>query len=137
MALQEPAPASRGRWRPVKGYAAAGVLGRMPPRRVSPSQYVLVLQALVARELVEGMGLSGNRAAALLGVAPSAISQYLRGKRHVVPADGLEARPEVQDLVHQVAQALAADRSAHRPSVRPLLEAAATLHEEFEGVAPP
>lgn len=105
----------------------------MPRRRISPSQYVLVLQALVARELVEGMGLSGARAAALLGVAPSAISQYRSGKRRIVPTEGLAVRPEVQDIVHGVAAALAADRTPTGPAVRPLLEAAATLYEEFEG----
>lgn len=109
----------------------------MPRRRVSPSQYVLVLQALVARELVEGMGLSGNRAAALLGVAPSAISQYLSGKRRTAPTAVLEARPEVQDIVHRVAQALASERAPSPPAVRPLLEAAATLYEQFEGASAP
>ncbi|MCI4336695.1 MAG: hypothetical protein L3K17_05815 [Thermoplasmata archaeon] len=100
---------------------------------ISPSQCVLLLQALVARELVEGMGLSGNRTAALLGVAPSAVSQYLHGKRRTGPLDGLGARADVQALARSVAQSLATDTSERGPAVRPLLEAAATLYEEVEG----
>ena len=42
---------------------------------------VQVMQALVARELVERFGLPERRAAALLGIVPSSISQYLSGKR--------------------------------------------------------
>ena len=39
------------------------------------------MQALVARELVEGLGLPERRAAELLGIVPSSVSQYLSGKR--------------------------------------------------------
>ncbi len=39
------------------------------------------MQALVARELVEGMGVSERQAALLLGIVPSSVSQYLSGKR--------------------------------------------------------
>ena len=42
---------------------------------------VQVVQALVARELVEGLGLPERTAATLLGVAPSSVSQHLSGKR--------------------------------------------------------
>lgn len=39
------------------------------------------MQALVARELVEGFGLPERQAASLLGIVPSSVSQYLSGKR--------------------------------------------------------
>jgi uncharacterized protein len=47
----------------------------------SPVVYVQVMQALVARELVEGLGLPERRAAELLGIVASSVSQYLSGKR--------------------------------------------------------
>jgi len=47
----------------------------------SPVAWVQVMQALVARELVEGFGLSERQTAVLLGIVPSSVSQYLSGKR--------------------------------------------------------
>jgi uncharacterized protein len=47
----------------------------------SPVVWVQIMQALVARELVEGFGLPERQAAALLGIVPSSVSQYLSGKR--------------------------------------------------------
>jgi uncharacterized protein len=43
--------------------------------------WVQVMQALVARELVESFGLPERQAATLLGLVPSSVSQYLSGKR--------------------------------------------------------
>lgn len=48
---------------------------------MSPVLWVQVMQALVARELVESFGLPERRAASLLGIVPSSVSQYLSGKR--------------------------------------------------------
>jgi uncharacterized protein len=47
----------------------------------APVVWVQVMQALVARELVEGFGLPERQAASLLGLVPSSVSQYLSGKR--------------------------------------------------------
>ncbi len=47
----------------------------------SPVAWVQVMQALVARELVEGFGLSERQTAEMLGIVPSSVSQYLSGKR--------------------------------------------------------
>jgi uncharacterized protein len=47
----------------------------------SPVAWVQVMQAMVARELVEGFGLPERKAADLLGIVPSSVSQYLSGKR--------------------------------------------------------
>ena len=60
----------------------------------------------MARELVEEMGVPAREAARRLGVAPSAISQYLSGKRlgNVVPlnADPEMARKVARRVAHQV-----------------------------------
>jgi uncharacterized protein len=53
----------------------------MTAETTSPVAWVQVMQALVARELVEGFGLPERQAAALLGIVPSSVSQYLSGKR--------------------------------------------------------
>ena len=53
----------------------------MPRSSPAPVAWVHLLQALAAREGVEQLGLSSRRVADLLGVAPSAVSQYLSGKR--------------------------------------------------------
>jgi uncharacterized protein len=53
----------------------------MAATATSPVVWVQVMQALVARELVEGFGLPERQAAALLGIVPSSVSQYLSGKR--------------------------------------------------------
>lgn len=49
--------------------------------RTPPTAWVRLLQALMAREGVEQLGLSSRRVATMLGLAPSAISQYLSGTR--------------------------------------------------------
>jgi uncharacterized protein len=56
-------------------------LPEVPDSAPSPVVFVQVMQALVARELVEGFGLPERHAAALLGIVPSSVSQYLSGKR--------------------------------------------------------
>jgi uncharacterized protein len=53
----------------------------MTTAATSPVVWVQVMQALVARELVEAFGLPERQAAALLGIVPSSVSQYISGKR--------------------------------------------------------
>jgi uncharacterized protein len=53
-------------------------MAKGPP---SPAVWVQVAQAMVAGELVDSFGVSERRAADLLGLAPSAISQYRSGHR--------------------------------------------------------
>jgi len=53
----------------------------VPRSSTSPVASVQAMQALIARELVTGFGLPERQAASLLGLAPSAVSQYLSGKR--------------------------------------------------------
>ncbi|MCI4317735.1 MAG: hypothetical protein L3J96_04290 [Thermoplasmata archaeon] len=74
----------------------------------SASIWLQWLRVLVARELVEAVGIPAREAALRLGVAPSAISQYLSGKRlgNVVPpgADPVQARNVSQRLARQLAK---------------------------------
>jgi uncharacterized protein len=53
----------------------------MPESAPSPVVWVQVMQAMIARELVESFGLPERQAARLLGIVPSSVSQYLSGKR--------------------------------------------------------
>ncbi len=81
----------------------------MPAEAPSPALWVQLTQALVARELVEGLGLAEREAAVRLGIAPSAVSQYLSGKRL-----GPNVRRHVRDeaarqIARRAAQRLASD----------------------------
>ncbi len=88
-----------------------------------------VLQGLVARELVEERGISGRRAAELLGVAPSAISQYLSGRRLRTLFPAFAARGEARRIATRVAQRLTDLPAGMSAPPRLLLEAAAELAE--------
>lgn len=99
-------------------------------RSLSPSGWVQVLQGLVARELVEGMGLSGRRAAELLGVAPSAVSQYLSGRRLRTLFPAFAAREEARRIARRIAQGLADLPAGQSAPPRLLLEGAAELAEK-------
>ncbi len=98
-------------------------------KTVPPTGWVQILQGLVARELVETMGLSGRRAAELLGVAPSAVSQYLSGRRLRTLFPAFATREEARRIARRVAQTLANLPAGRAAPVRPLLEAAAELAE--------
>lgn len=81
----------------------------MPAEAPSPALWVQLTQALVARELVDGLGMSEREASARLGIAPSAVSQYLSGKRL-----GPNVRRHVRDdaarqIARRAAQRLATD----------------------------
>jgi predicted transcriptional regulator len=65
----------------------------MAPHAYSPAAWVQLSQALIARELVDSFGLPERKAAEILGIAPSAVSQYLSGKR-LGGATGLATLPE-------------------------------------------
>jgi uncharacterized protein len=104
----------------------------------SPVGYLQALQVLVARALVEGRGESASRAAELLGVAPSAVSQYLSGQRRGRALEEFERNEEAQLL----ARAVAAQLSELRPMdpaarLRILLEGTRSLLERTEGVGAP
>ncbi|MCI4352286.1 MAG: hypothetical protein L3K14_02720 [Thermoplasmata archaeon] len=71
----------------------------------SPTLWVQLLQALVAREAVEQFGVSSRRIADLLGLAPSAVSQYLSGKRL--------SRPFLEYSMNERARAIARRTAEH------------------------
>src|SRR3990170_2816540 len=102
----------------------------MASKSVSPSGWVQALQGLVARELVEGMGVSGRRAAELLGIAPSAVSQYLSGRRLRTLFPAFASREDARRVARRVAQALAGLPSGKVAPPRLLLEGAAELAEK-------
>jgi hypothetical protein len=105
----------------------------MSPRSISPSGWVQVLQGLVARELVEGLGLSGRRAAELLGLAPSAVSQYLSGRRLRVLFPAFAARGEARRIARRVANRLLDLGAGEVGPPRLFLESAAELAERAGG----
>ncbi len=105
----------------------------MTTNAISPASWVQFLQGLVARELVEGMGLSGRRAADLLGVAPSAVSQYLSGRRLRTLFPAFAARAQASRVALRVAQRLVELPAGKAAPPRLLLEAAAELAERAGG----
>lgn len=105
----------------------------MAAKSVSPTRWVHVLQGLVVRELVEDLGVSGRRAAELLGVAPSAVSQYLSGRRLRAVFPAFPARGEARRIAREVARRLLEMPSGRAAPPRILLEAAAELAERTDG----
>ncbi|HTP54629.1 MAG TPA: hypothetical protein VML94_06710 [Thermoplasmata archaeon] len=101
----------------------------MPRTAPTPVVSVQVMQALVARELVEGFGLSERRAAKLLGLVPSSVSQYLSGKRLGPTLSVYLADEAARQIAHEAAQKLV-DGGSHA-----ILEAAVAFEERF-GHAP-
>jgi uncharacterized protein len=97
----------------------------MAPSSTSPVASVQVMQALVARELVEGLGLPERRAAMVLGVAPSAVSQYLSGKRLGPALSAHLGDPEAHHIARVTAQKLLTGAAGPRA----VLEAAIALGE--------
>ncbi len=99
----------------------------MTARATSPVVWVQVVQALVARELVEGIGLSERQAAALLGLVPSSVSQYLSGKRL-----GAQLARFLEDAgARQVARRAAQGLMTAPEGRSVLLEAAIELRERY------
>ncbi|HEV2450289.1 MAG TPA: hypothetical protein VGU43_07795 [Thermoplasmata archaeon] len=104
------------------------------PAHGSPVGYLQALQVLVARELVEVRGEPAGRAAELLGLAPSAVSQYLSGRRGSRSLERFEGDEEAQLLAQRVAAGLSELRPADSASrVRLLLDGTQELVERVEG----
>ncbi len=99
----------------------------------SPVVHVQVMQALVARELVEGFGLPERKAAKLLGIVPSSVSQYLSGKRMGPTLASYLADPEARALARHTAELLLAGSTGGRA----VLEAAIALGEAGAPKGPP
>ncbi|MGI0150944.1 MAG: hypothetical protein ACREC5_03285, partial [Thermoplasmata archaeon] len=100
----------------------------------SPIVCVQVVQALVARELVEGFGRSERQAALLLGLVPSSVSQYLSGKR-LGPTLSVYLGDEA---ARRIARATAQELTAGANGTKAVLAAAAELGAQFgPGATPP
>lgn len=100
----------------------------------APTQRVQVVLALVARALVEEHGLRGNEAAARLHLAPSAVSQYLNGRRLAREVAALGGVPSVRRSVRSLARELAeAPAAPDDVAARVLTVAAATLSSPGRG----
>ncbi len=93
----------------------------------SPVAWVQVMQAMVARELVEGFGLPERRAADLLGVVRSSVSQYISGKR----LGPKLARYLADEGARRLARTTAQQLMSTTGGARLVLEAAITLEEMF------
>jgi uncharacterized protein len=89
------------------------------------------MQAMVAIELVERMGVPMRKAAALLGVAPSAISQYVSGARRGEVMERLSTDPQVKATARRLAHFLVELPPGKAPTPRPLLDAAARVSERI------
>jgi predicted transcriptional regulator len=103
----------------------------MPDGVPSPIASVQVMQALVARELVEGFGLSEREAAILLGIVPSSVSQYLSGKRLGPVLSAYLGDEDARRIARRTAQDLMAGGAGSRV----VLEAAIQLGERPGGGA--
>ena len=103
----------------------------MPRGLPTPSQWVQLIQAMVAIELVERMGVPMRKAAFLLDVAPSAISQYVTGTRRVIVLERLSADSFAKATARRLAHFLVELPPGKVPSPRPLLEAAARVSDRL------
>jgi hypothetical protein len=84
---------------------------------------------LAAREGVEQLGLSSRRVAELLGIAPSAVSQYLSGKRVERGFLAFAANEGARAIARQTVEGLIEAQEAGRSPTRLILEGAVALSE--------
>lgn len=99
----------------------------MAPSAPSPVVSVQVMQAMVARELVEGFGLPERQAAVLLGIVPSSVSQYLSGKRLGPTLAGYLDNEAARKVARRTAQQLMAGAAGPRA----VLEASIALGDLY------
>jgi predicted transcriptional regulator/rubrerythrin len=101
----------------------------MARKRTAATSWVQLFQALAAREGVEHLGLSSRRVAELLGLAPSAVSQYLSGKRLEKGFLEFSTDEQAQAVARQAVERLIEAHGEERRRTRIVLEAAAALAE--------
>ncbi|MCI4365617.1 MAG: hypothetical protein L3K10_06110 [Thermoplasmata archaeon] len=99
----------------------------MSDRGLSAAGWVQLAQALIARELVTSFGLPERRAAELLGIAPSAVSQYLSGKRLGSTTDASRTPERERSIARGAAERLAAPSLGATGVLDVVLEAARNL----------
>jgi uncharacterized protein len=101
----------------------------MPRDAPSPAVWVQLAQAMVARELVDSFGLPERRAASLLGLAPSAVSQYRSGLRLGSEVSRLTGDERSHIVARGAAQQLSALPGPSAETLGILLDAARELAE--------
>ncbi len=101
----------------------------MPSSRTASISWVYLVQALAAREGVEHLGLSSRRVADLLGLAPSAVSQYLSGKRVGARFLAFATDERAQAIARRTIEGLIEARETGRGPARLVLEGAVALSE--------
>ncbi len=101
-------------------------MAKGPP---SPAVWVQLAQAMVARELVDSFGLPERRAAELLGLAPSAVSQYRSGHRLGSVLTSLSGDERSTAVARTAAQQLSGLPGPSSETLGILLEAARDLAE--------
>ncbi|MGV9103390.1 MAG: transcriptional regulator [Promethearchaeia archaeon] len=80
-----------------------------PPCEIIVTTVLPALRSLVAKELIEEFSFSQSDAARKLGITQAAISQYLSHKRGDNSLEMLEALPEVESTVSEVATNIASE----------------------------
>ena len=90
----------------------------------------------MARELVENLGVSTRRAAGLVGLAPSAVSQYLGGKRRQAVIEEIGGRTRVTAIVRRAAARLSQTPKGTEPALRIVLETTLAVVDEVTGGGP-
>jgi transcriptional regulator with XRE-family HTH domain len=88
---------------------------------------------LVARELVVSFGLPERQAAELLGIAPSAVSQYLSGKRLGTSTGASRAPERERAIARAAAQQIAVPPGGPGEGLAVVLEAARQLAQNSGG----
>jgi|HubBroStandDraft_1064217.scaffolds.fasta_scaffold33751_2 rubrerythrin/DNA-binding transcriptional regulator YdaS (Cro superfamily) len=101
----------------------------MPRGSPSPAVWVQLAQAMVARELVDSVGLPERRAADLLGLTPSAVSQYRSGHRRGGALATLADDERSRNVARNAAQQLGALPGPSADSLQILLDTARGLAE--------
>ena len=101
----------------------------MTRKRTASTTWVHLLQALAAREAVEQLGLSSRRIADLLGLAPSAVSQYLSGKRVERRFLAYSSNERARAIARRTVESLIEAQEVGHSLPRVVLEGAAALSE--------
>jgi uncharacterized protein len=118
----------RAPFRPLGSTAPTASRGRL-----SAAGWVQLAQALVARELVVSFGLPERRAAEMLGIAPSAVSQYLSGKRLGGSTRASRTPERERTIARLAAQRLAVPPAEPGLALAVVLDAARQLARDPDG----
>jgi uncharacterized protein len=90
----------------------------------SATRRVQLVQATIARLLVEELGMSGRDVALRLGIAPSAVSQYVNGRRLGVGLAAYAGDPRVRRKLRRLARDIARSTATPEEIGSQVLEAA-------------